>query len=119
MTSRMPPVPPDNQSHKGTGDSKQMSAEDVLGENTIEGDLENDVNFAGDVDEDVAYSGAPRKGRRPQMQGKKTHEQQVRILERKPDLPDARELDQALRSEDSTVRRASAPNEQSGHKSRE
>ncbi|WP_439374898.1 hypothetical protein ACRQ5Q_25805 [Bradyrhizobium sp. PMVTL-01] len=30
------------------------------------------------------------------MQGKKTHEQQVRILERKPDLPDARELDQAL-----------------------
>jgi len=30
------------------------------------------------------------------MQGKKTHEQQVRILERKPDQPDARELDQAL-----------------------
>jgi hypothetical protein len=29
------------------------------------------------------------------MQGKKTHEQQVRILERKPDVPDARELDQA------------------------
>ncbi|MCK1711493.1 MULTISPECIES: hypothetical protein [unclassified Bradyrhizobium] len=30
------------------------------------------------------------------MQGKKTHEQQVRILERKPDVPDARELDRAL-----------------------
>lgn len=30
------------------------------------------------------------------MQGKKTHEQQVRILERKPDVPDARELDQAI-----------------------
>lgn len=30
------------------------------------------------------------------MQGKKTHEQQVRILERKPDAPDARELDRAL-----------------------
>ncbi|MBB4256679.1 MULTISPECIES: hypothetical protein [unclassified Bradyrhizobium] len=29
------------------------------------------------------------------MQGRKTHEQQVRILERKPDIPDARELDQA------------------------
>lgn len=29
------------------------------------------------------------------MQGKKTHEQQVRILERKPDVPDGRELDQA------------------------
>lgn len=44
------------------------------------------------------------------MQGKKTHEQQVRILERKPDTPDARELDQALRSEDDSVR-AAAPNE--------
>ncbi|MBW7967899.1 hypothetical protein [Bradyrhizobium sp. BR 10289] len=30
------------------------------------------------------------------MQGKKTHEQQVRILERKPDVPDARELEQAV-----------------------
>lgn len=30
------------------------------------------------------------------MQGKKTHEQQVRIFERKPDVPDAQELDQAL-----------------------
>jgi hypothetical protein len=30
------------------------------------------------------------------MQGRKTHEQQVRILERKPDVPDARELDRAL-----------------------
>lgn len=29
------------------------------------------------------------------MQGRKTHEQLVRILERKPDVPDARELDQA------------------------
>lgn len=29
------------------------------------------------------------------MQGKKTHEQQVRILERKPDVPDGPELDQA------------------------
>ncbi|MDA9430741.1 hypothetical protein [Bradyrhizobium sp. CCBAU 51627] len=26
MTSKMPPVPPDNQSRKGTGDDKQMSA---------------------------------------------------------------------------------------------
>jgi hypothetical protein len=25
MTSKMPPVPPDNQSRKGTGDTKQMS----------------------------------------------------------------------------------------------
>lgn len=49
------------------------------------------------------------------MQGKKTHEQQIRILERKPDTPDARELDQALRSGDDSVR--AAPNE-GGHKPR-
>lgn len=30
------------------------------------------------------------------MQGKKTHEQQVRILERKSDVPDERELDRAI-----------------------
>lgn len=42
------------------------------------------------------------------MQGKKTHEQQVRILERKPDAPDARELDRALghNAEDTAVHRA-------------
>lgn len=39
--------------------------EDALGENTIEGDQENDVNFAGGIDKDVAHSGAPRRGRRP------------------------------------------------------
>jgi len=30
------------------------------------------------------------------MQGKKTHEQQVRILERKPDVPDARLTEASL-----------------------
>lgn len=30
------------------------------------------------------------------MQGNKTHEQQLRILERKPDVPDARQMDAAL-----------------------
>jgi hypothetical protein len=30
------------------------------------------------------------------MQGKKTHEQQVRILERKTDAPDRRQLEQAI-----------------------
>jgi len=39
--------------------------EDALGENTIEGDVENDVNAAGGIDKDVAHSGAPRRGRRP------------------------------------------------------
>ena len=27
MNSRMPPVPPDNQSHKGTGDNKQVRSD--------------------------------------------------------------------------------------------
>lgn len=41
------------------------------------------------------------------MQGKKTHEQQMRILERKPDVPDARELDRALGNvEDTAIHRA-------------
>jgi hypothetical protein len=31
------------------------------------------------------------------MQGKKTHEQQVRILERKPDVPDARQTKETLK----------------------
>lgn len=44
------------------------------------------------------------------MQGRKTHEQQVRILERKPDLPDARQVEQALghNPEDTTVHRLEA-----------
>ena len=32
-----------------------------------------------------------------QPQGKKTHEQQLRILERKPDVPDARQTEAELR----------------------
>jgi len=39
--------------------------EDALGENTIEGDRENDVTLGGGIDKDVAHSGAPRRGRRP------------------------------------------------------
>jgi hypothetical protein len=49
------------------------------------------------------------------MQGKKTHEQQVRILERKPDVPDARELDRALgrNAEDAANHRAQSMARQS------
>ncbi|WP_271613915.1 hypothetical protein [Bradyrhizobium sp. CCBAU 51627] len=53
------------------------------------------------------------------MQGKKTHEQQRRILERKPDFPDARELDQALRPEEDTPRRVGAPTGKDGRPSQE
>lgn len=37
--------------------------EDALGENTIEGDAENDVNLSGGIDKEVARSGSPRRGR--------------------------------------------------------
>ncbi|CUT10128.1 hypothetical protein BF49_1208 [Bradyrhizobium sp.] len=37
--------------------------EDALGENTTEGDVENDVNAAGGIDKDVARSGARRRDR--------------------------------------------------------
>ncbi|MGY0574516.1 hypothetical protein ACTGJ9_028475 [Bradyrhizobium sp. RDM12] len=37
--------------------------EDAMGENTIEGDVENDVTIGGGVDKDVARSGSPRRGR--------------------------------------------------------
>ncbi|MGY4506038.1 hypothetical protein ACVWYH_009995 [Bradyrhizobium sp. GM24.11] len=37
--------------------------EDALGENTIEGDRENDVGIGGGIDKDVAHSGAHRRGR--------------------------------------------------------
>jgi hypothetical protein len=37
--------------------------EEIIGENTIEGDLENDVNAAGGIDKDVARSGARRRDR--------------------------------------------------------
>jgi len=37
--------------------------EDALGENTIEGDVENDVNATGGIDKDVARSGTHRRGR--------------------------------------------------------
>ncbi|MEK9284140.1 MULTISPECIES: hypothetical protein [unclassified Bradyrhizobium] len=37
--------------------------EDAFGENTIEGDFENDVNVAGGIDKDVARSGSHRRGR--------------------------------------------------------
>ncbi len=37
--------------------------ENALGENTIEGDVENDVDAAGGIDKDVARSGTHRRGR--------------------------------------------------------
>ena len=70
--------------------------EALQGENTIEGDVENDTNLQGGIDKADAQGdvrdGPPRKdrgrpSRRTPLQGEKTHAQQLRTLERKPDLP--------------------------------
>ena len=84
----------------------QASVEDLdalQGENTIEGDLENDTNPQGGIDEDPRHQPRSRRGsdhggpsRRMELQGKKTHEQQLRMLERKPDVPDARQVEQEI-----------------------
>jgi len=78
--------------------------EDLEGENTIEGDVENDTNAQGGIDKEVVRDrrrSLPRPdragpSRHAVLQGRKTHEQQLRILERKADVPDARQLEQEL-----------------------
>jgi len=71
------------------------------GQNTFEGDVENDTNAQGGVDKaevmnrrrapprsDRAGSQGPRE-----LQGRKTHEQQLRMLERNPEGPDPENLE--------------------------
>jgi hypothetical protein len=78
--------------------------EEFEGANTFEGDIENDVNARGGIDKAEVRDrrrGPPRKDRdsgprKMALQGKKTHEQQLRILERKPDVPDARQIEQEI-----------------------
>ena len=76
--------------------------EEFAGENTVEGDVENDTNAVGGIDKAEVNDRRerPRSEResrpRAALQGRKTHEQQLRILERKPDVPDARQSDDDL-----------------------
>lgn len=77
--------------------------DETVGENTIEGDVENDANAQGGIDEEPRHLPRSRRGkdhggpsRRVDLQGRKTHEQQLRILERKPDVPDARQVEQDI-----------------------
>src|SRR3954468_13058870 len=76
--------------------------EEFAGENTIEGDIENDTNPQGGIDKaEVNHrKEPPRKdraiGSRKAQQGRQTHEQQLRMLEGKPDYPDERRLDNEL-----------------------
>lgn len=76
--------------------------EEVEGVNTIEGDVENDTTPEGGVEKAgqsehrasrKRHADRAGKPRRPVLQGKKTHEQQLRMLERKPDVPDARQVE--------------------------
>jgi len=71
------------------------------GENTFEGDVENDTNAQGGIDKAEVMDRRrappkpdhPRPRRQQQLQGRKTHEQQLRTLERNPDGPDPQHLD--------------------------
>jgi hypothetical protein len=71
--------------------------EDLEGKNTFEGDVENDTNPQGGIDKAEVMDrrrGPPKadhasQSRPAQLQGRKTHEEQLRILERNPDGPDA------------------------------
>jgi len=83
----------------------QVTADDLeefAGENTIEGDIENDTNPQGGIDKAEVNDRRqpPRKdrasGSSTGLQGRKTHEQQLRMLEGKPDFPDQRQLDSEL-----------------------
>src|SRR3954468_10474773 len=89
---------------KGTA-MAQVTAEDleeIAGENTIEGDVENDTNAQGGIDKaEVNDRREPASkdrasGSRKALQGRKTHEQQLRMLEGKPDFPDQRQLESEL-----------------------
>jgi hypothetical protein len=108
MTSKHPkldrPTNVDLVRNPGIGSSKgvTMAQADLAdlqaleGENTFEGDVENDTNAQGGLDkaEVMNRRRAPPKAdqaasqHRGQLQGRKTHEQQLRTLERNPDGPD-------------------------------
>jgi len=79
----------------------QVTPDDLeasLGASTIEGDVGNDSNPEGGVDKSAERGRISRghrmqrtqRSRRPALQGGQTHAQQIRMLERKPDIPDAR-----------------------------
>jgi hypothetical protein len=89
---------------KGTSMAQVTSDEldEFEGANTFEGDIENDTNPQGGINKAEVRNrrrGPPQDDRdsgprRMPLQGKKTHEQQLRILERKPDVPDARRIEE-------------------------
>ncbi|MEH2589461.1 hypothetical protein [Bradyrhizobium sp. AZCC 1721] len=94
---------------KGTSMAQVTSdeLEEFEGANTFEGDIENDTNPQGGITKAEVRDrrrGPPQNDRdsgprRMPLQGKKTHEQQMRILERKPDVPDARQMEEIAQTQ--------------------
>jgi hypothetical protein len=76
--------------------------DEIEGANTFEGDLANDTNPQGGIDREDERQGRPAhrdhtpKPRKVDQQGRKTHEQQLRMFERKPDVPNARQIEEGL-----------------------
>lgn len=75
--------------------------EEIVGENTFEGDLENDANAQGGIDKENRRRGRPARDQTPkprkvEWHGRKTHEQQIRMIERKPDVPNARRIEEKM-----------------------
>ncbi|CAL79207.1 hypothetical protein BRADO5533 [Bradyrhizobium sp. ORS 278] len=74
--------------------------EQLEGANTFQGDIENDTNAQGGIDKAEVMDrrrGPPQHdrdqpSRHKELQGRKTHEQQLRMLESKPDHPDSNQL---------------------------
>ncbi|MGC2778106.1 MAG: hypothetical protein WA418_20965 [Bradyrhizobium sp.] len=85
---------------------------ELAGANTIEGDVENDTNAQGGIDKAEVMDrrrGPPQSDRdgpprHKELQGRKTHEQQLRMLERKPDNPDSAELAREIEREQDRAR---------------
>ncbi len=78
--------------------------EEFEGANTFEGDVENDTNPQGGINKAEVRDrrrGPPQNDRdtgprKMALQGKMTHEQQLGILERKPDVPDTRQIEEEI-----------------------
>lgn len=76
--------------------------EDLAGENTIEGDVENDTNAQGGIDKAEVQDrrrGPPRPDHGgPSRHPEKANERVLRAREHQPDMPDATEIaDEAAR----------------------
>ncbi len=81
---------------------------ELKGANTLEGDVENDTTPQGGIEPPHrrrrSHARKAKSREEKVMQGKKTHEQMLRTLERKPDVPGPRQTEEA--PEGARMRRA-------------